>query len=59
MLKRLKTYLSVAMGSDRLSVLALMHIHRSAFVDFYKIVSCFAELHSRRMLLSSQLFDDK
>ena len=57
-LKRLKTYLRSTMGSDSLSPLALMHIHRSAFVDFRKIVSRFAELHLRRMLLFSQLFDD-
>ena len=58
-LKRLKIYLRVTMRSDRLAVISLMHIHRSAFADFRKIVSRFAELHLRRMLLSSQLFDNK
>ena len=57
-LKRLKNYLRFTMDSDRLSALALMQIHRSASVDFNKIVSQFAKLHLRRMLLSSPLLDD-
>ena len=45
------------MTENRLTSLALMHIHYDHFVDLEKVVDIFAELHPRRIQLSSILFE--
>lgn len=37
------------MGQERLSGLALMHIHYGMQIDFEEIVNIFAKIHPRRM----------
>ena len=48
-LRRLKTYLRTTMGQDRLSGLALMHVHYATEIDI------FARQHPRRMLVENIL----
>lgn len=54
-LRRLKTYLRSSMGQERLSGLALMHIHYGMELDLEEIVNIFARKHPRRMVLSDIL----
>lgn len=50
-LKRIKTYLRSSCGNERLTSLALMHIHRDVPVSSMEIVDKFARLHPRRLQL--------
>ncbi len=50
-LRRLKTYLRTTIGQERLTGLALMHIHYGMDLDLDEIVNIFARRHPRRMLL--------
>ena len=43
------------MSEDRLTSLALMHIHYDQNVNLDKVVDLFAEMHPRRLKLSSVL----
>ncbi len=50
-LKRIKTYLRSTCGNERLTSLALMHIHRDVPVSSQEMVDKFARLHPRRLKL--------
>ena len=56
-LRRLKTYLRSSMGQERLSGLALMHIHYGMELDLDEIINIFARKRPRRMVLSDILCD--
>ena len=47
-LRRLKTYVRTTMNNDRLSSLALMHIHRDFSVDLVKVMEKFVPAKTRR-----------
>ena len=51
-IRRLKTYLRATMGEERLSGLALMHIHYDMDLNVEEIIDIFARQHPRRMLLN-------
>ena len=50
-MKRITNYLRATMGDERLSSLALMHVHRSFQIDIDEVISVFAGLKNRRMAL--------
>ena len=54
-LRCLKTYLWSSMGQERLSGLALMHVHYGMELDLEEIINIFARKHPRRMVLSDIL----
>ena len=56
-LRRLHNFMRAAMTEDRLTSLALMHIHYDFRININEIVDIFAELHPRRMQLSSVLLE--
>ena len=56
-LRRLNNYMRVSMGKNRLSNLALLHIHYDTPVDLDKVVDIYARLHPRRLELNSLLCD--
>ena len=47
------TYMRVSMGKERLSSLALLHIHYDQQVDMDLVVDLFARKHARRLELDS------
>ena len=49
--RRLHNYLRTNMSEERLSSLALLHIHYSFLIDLEKVVDQFAKLHPRKMIL--------
>ena len=51
-LRRLKTYLRATKGEERLTGLALMHIHYAMDLNKEEIINSFAEQHLRRMVLN-------
>ena len=56
-LRRLKTYVQSTMMEDRLTGLALMHIHSDLDVNIDDIINTFAIAHPHRMKLSNILND--
>ena len=56
-LRRLNNYMRALMGKNRLSNLALLHIHYDTPVDLDKVVDIYAKLHPRRLELNSLLYD--
>ena len=52
-LRRLHNYMQASMGAERLSSLALLHVHYNTTVDLDEAVDIFSRLHSRRMELES------
>ena len=50
-LRRLKTYMRSTMVEDRLSNLALMHIHYDQTIDVDEVVNIFARRHPRKIAL--------
>ena len=50
-MKRIENYLKATMGDERLSSLALMHVHRSFQIDIDEVIIVFAGLNNRRMAL--------
>ena len=50
-LRRLKIYLCSTMGSERLSGLALLTVHRTMPLDIEDILNCFRDIKSRRIPL--------
>ncbi|XP_006812758.1 52 kDa repressor of the inhibitor of the protein kinase-like [Saccoglossus kowalevskii] len=54
-LRRLNTYNRSCMGQERLTSLALLHIHYDKEIDIDCVVDTFAKLHPRRMGLQSVL----
>lgn len=56
-LKRLRTYMRASMTENRLTGLALMHIHYAKLVVLDKVVDVFAKKHPRKMELQNIIFD--
>ena len=54
---RLKTYLRSAMGPERLTGLALLHIHKDIEISIQEVIHQFAIKHPRRMRLCNILSD--
>ena len=54
-LRRLNNYMRASMGKDRLSHLALLHIHYTTPVDLDTVVDCYARPHPRRLQLENRL----
>ena len=52
-LKRLNTYMRASMGQERLSSLALIHIHYDQHIDLDAVVDIYARIHPRRLQLDS------
>ena len=50
-------YVHAAMPEDKLTILALIHIHYQFHDDLDGVVDLFAELHPRRVQLSSVLLE--
>ena len=48
-IRRLRTWLRACMSSDRLSALALIHIHYGHSVDYDRVVDLFLKLHPRKL----------
>jgi hypothetical protein len=57
-LRRLHTFYRAAMNEDRLTGLALIHIHYGHRVDLDNVVDLFKNSHPRRFELGN-LFDDE
>ncbi|XP_013879734.1 uncharacterized protein LOC106528984 isoform X3 [Austrofundulus limnaeus] len=57
-LRRLNNYMWASMGKERLSSLALLHIHYSKHVELDSVVDVFAKKHARRMELDCLLYPD-
>ena len=57
-LRQLHNFMRTSMTEDRLTSLALMHIHYDHPVDLDNVVDKFAELHPRRLKFTSVLFND-
>ena len=58
-LRRLHTFIHTSMTEERLTDLALMHIHYEHKIDLDRVVDMFAEIHPRRLQFSSLLLDKK
>ena len=56
-LRQLHTYNRACMGQERLSSLALMHIHYQAKIVVDEVVNLFATKHPRRLELGTILRD--
>lgn len=54
-LRRLKTYLRSSMNQDRLTGLALLHVHNYIPIDIDQVIEEFALMHPRRMKLANIL----
>jgi len=54
-LRRLHTWSRASMGQDKLSALAMLHIHYTHLVDMREVVDKFAEKHPRRRELDNIL----
>ena len=49
-IRRLNTFLRTSMNEERLSALALIHLHYEDVVDMDEAVDLFARLHARRLI---------
>ena len=56
-LKRLRTYMRASMTEQRLTGLALLHIHYDIKVDLELVVDNFAKRNPRKMDLKNLIFD--
>jgi len=56
-LRRLRMYMRASMIENRLTGLALMHIHYAKTVDLDKVIEEFANKHPRKMKLQSIIYD--
>ena len=54
-MQQLINYMWASMGKDRLSHLALLHIHYDTQTDLDEVVDVYAHLHPRRLELDSLL----
>lgn len=52
-LRRLRTYTRASMGQNRMTSLALIHIHYDQALDVDEVVDIYARLHPRRLELDS------
>ena len=57
-LKRIKTAMRSTMGNDRLTSIALLHLHRDVSVEVPTVINEFARLHPRRLELGNILSDN-
>ena len=48
-MKRIQNYLRSTMGDDRLSSLALLHVHREIEIDVERVIELFASLKNRKL----------
>ena len=55
-LRRLSNYMRATMGQERLSSLALLHIHYDNDIDVAKVVDRFAALHPRRLEMQNVIY---
>ena len=55
-LRRLSNYMHATMGQERLSSLALLHIHYDSDIDVAKVVDKFAALHPRRLEMQNMIY---
>ena len=55
--KRIKTALRASMGSEWLTGLALLHVHRDVPLDVSEVIDEFATRHPRRLQMSNILAD--
>ena len=55
-MRRLRTYMRCSMSDDRLTSLALMHIHYDMKIDANDVVREFEKKHPRRIGFSNMLF---
>lgn len=51
-MKRVKTYLRSTMGQERLSSLALLHIHSDFDIELKEVIDIFQNAKHRKMLLA-------
>ena len=56
-LRRLKTYMRSTMGQERLSALALIHVHYSMDINLEEVLARFLALHPRRVAMHDLLKD--
>ena len=54
-LRRLHNFMRAGMSEDRLTSLALMHIHYEQRIDLDRVVDLFANMHPRKLRLNSVL----
>ena len=54
-LRRLHTWSRASMGQDKLSALAMLHVHYMHPIDLLEVVDKFAKKHPRRMQLDNLL----
>ena len=57
-LRILSNYMRSTMHQERLSALALLHIHYEKKINLTDVVDRFAKLHQRRLQLGNILFDE-
>ena len=57
-LRCLKTYMRSSMSQDRLTGLALLHVHYSMEIDINEVVNIFGRKHPRRLTLTNILNTD-
>ena len=55
-LRRLSSYMRASMGQDRLSSLALIHIHYGHKIDLDEVVDTFAKKHPRKIELQNIIY---
>ena len=55
-LRRLSNYMHATMGQERLSSLALLHIHYDSDIDVTKVVDRFAALHPGRLEMKNIIY---
>lgn len=56
-LRRLHTFMRTTMKEERLTDLALMHIHYERAISLDQVVNIFTQIHPRRLKFSSLLYD--
>ena len=57
-LRRLKTVLRTSMGQERMTGLALMHVHRAIKIDDNEVINMFTRRNPRRLQLNNVLSSD-
>ena len=55
-LRRLSNYMRATMGQERLSSLALLHIHYNSDINVTKVVDIFAALHPRGLEMKNIIY---
>ena len=55
-LRRLSNYMRATMGQERLSSVALLHIHYDGDIDVTKVVDRFAAVHPRHLEMTNMIY---